>query len=318
MIRGKDSVYGYDVTLGVVDEAWAVSPGVVDDGLEPATLERIQPQLVLTSTAHRRATPLMLRRLRAHDIDPEVLVMLWGAPEDADPGDPMAWRLASPHWSEDRHRLLARKWAAALAGDLDADAEDDDPVEGFRAQYLNIWPRLGSRETKAPDLANWPNLPSVPSPEPPAGCVVVLDQSVDGSVVGIMAAWRRAVWYREVPSLGHAWAVVRSWRPTSVVVGLSLRGAAAKAGWTQATGYGASETAEGTPLLLEAVRSGTLAHEHLATLATQAQGAVLTLSDTGTLRLSVKGSKASVLGLKLAAWTLVHDRNVPNDRPRIW
>jgi hypothetical protein len=318
MIRGKDSVYGYDVTVGLVDEAWAVAPGIVDDGLEPATLERIQPQLVLTSTAHRRATPLMLRRLRSVDVDPEVLVMLWGAPEDADPSDPAAWRAASPHWSTDRERLLTRKWAAAAAGELDADAEDDDPVEGFKAQYLNIWPHIGRRETKAPDLANWASLPGVPSPEPPPGCVVALDQAPDGSVVGVMASWRRAVWYREVASLDTAWRLVRSWKPSALVVGLSLRGAAAMAGWPGVAAYGSSETAEGTPLLLEAVRSGTLAHEHLPALTTQAEGAVLTLSDTGTLRLSVKGSKASVLGLKLAAWALVHDRNVPNNRPRIW
>jgi hypothetical protein len=201
---------------------------------------------------------------------------------------------------------------------LDADAEEDDPVEGFRAQYLNIWPAHGARATKAPDLANWPHLPGVPSAEPPAGSVVVMDQSHDGSVVAILVSWRRAVWYREVRDLGAAWAVVRALRPSALVVGLSLRNAATLAGWPGAIGYGASETAQGTPLLLEAVRSGTLAHEHLPALTTQAEGAILTLSDTGTLRLSVKGSKASVLGLKLAAWALVHDRDVPNARPRIW
>jgi hypothetical protein len=34
MVRGRSSVYGYDVCLGLVDEAWGVEPGVVDDGLE--------------------------------------------------------------------------------------------------------------------------------------------------------------------------------------------------------------------------------------------------------------------------------------------
>jgi hypothetical protein len=202
---------------------------------------------------------------------------------------------------------------------LDPDADDEDPVEGFRAQYLNIWPALGSRRVaQSPRLAGWAALPSVPSPEPPSGSVVAMDQAPDGSVVGVLAWWRRAIWYREVPDLGTAWALVRAWRPSAVIVGLSLRAAAEKAGQAGALGYGSSETAEGTPLLLEAVRSGTLAHEHLPALTTQADGAAVVLSDTGTMRLSVRGSKGSVLGLKLAAWALVHDRNAPSTRPRIW
>jgi hypothetical protein len=54
IVRGSGSVYGYDVCLGMVDEAWSVDSVVVDDGLEPAMLEDLSPQLLLTSTAHRR------------------------------------------------------------------------------------------------------------------------------------------------------------------------------------------------------------------------------------------------------------------------
>jgi hypothetical protein len=142
LVRSQDAVYGYDVTFGIVDEAWDVKPDTVSEGLEPATLERLSPQVHMTSTAHRRARSTMKTRLRdaLTSEDDETLVMLWGAPADADPGDPAVWRAASPHWSEDRRKMIAGKYSKALAGEADPSADDPDPMEGFKAQYLNIWP----------------------------------------------------------------------------------------------------------------------------------------------------------------------------------
>jgi len=144
LVRGKDSVYGYDVTQGMVDEAWKVEASCVDDGLEPALLERIMPQLVLTSTAHRRATPLMRRRLEAAMLalepteESDSLLLLWGAQDADDHRLESTWRAASPHWSEHRRRLIAGKLERAEAGEADPDAEDPDPLEASRAQYLNV------------------------------------------------------------------------------------------------------------------------------------------------------------------------------------
>jgi len=144
IVRGRQSVYGYDVCLGQVDEAWGVEPSVVDEGLEPAIMERMSPQIHLTSTAHRRATSLMRRRIDAALSgildDTMTLLMIWAADRDADPTDPAQWRLASPHWSSDRERLIRSKLDRAVRGEADPDADDPDPMEGFRAQYLNIWP----------------------------------------------------------------------------------------------------------------------------------------------------------------------------------
>lgn len=141
LVRAQDAVYGYDVTLGVVDEAWKVKPDTVSEGLEPATLERLSPQLHVTSTAHRRATslmPTMLRSALTVD-DPRVLVLVWAARQGADPGDPAVWRAASPYWSTHRAQMVASKYAKALAGEVDPAADDPDPMAGFCAQYLNLW-----------------------------------------------------------------------------------------------------------------------------------------------------------------------------------
>lgn len=111
LVRSQSGVYGWDAGLAVVDEAWDVSPGTVSEGLEPAMLERLWAQLHLTSTAHRRATSLMRSRLSsalAAD-DAETLLLVWGAPADADASDPDVWRAASPHWSQDRARMIASK-----------------------------------------------------------------------------------------------------------------------------------------------------------------------------------------------------------------
>lgn len=157
LARATDSVYGYDITLGMVDESWAVEPEIVTEGMEPATLERVSPQVVLTSTAHRRATALMPGRIRDALIadDESTLLLLWSAPDGADMSVEETWRVASPFWSEDRARLLANKYRKALAGEQDEEFDDVNPMVGFASQYLNRW-RLGkARVSGALPHARW-------------------------------------------------------------------------------------------------------------------------------------------------------------------
>ncbi len=152
LTRAQDAVYGYDVTYGMVDEGWNVKPATVTEGLEPATLERIMPQVHKTSTAHRRATSLMRAAIAAALAidDPTVLLIIWAAPPGSDAGDPATWRAASPYWSEARHKLIARKYEKALAGEADPEADDPDPLAGFASQYLNVW-RLNERRADPGD-----------------------------------------------------------------------------------------------------------------------------------------------------------------------
>ena len=141
LVRAQDAVYGYDVQLGLGDECWNVKPDTISEGLEPATLERVSPQVILTSTAHRRATSLMRTELANAYVqtDADVLLVLWGAEPDCDPGDRAVWRAASPYWSADREKMIAGKYAAACAGEMDPEFDDPDPMRGFMAQYLNVW-----------------------------------------------------------------------------------------------------------------------------------------------------------------------------------
>ena len=168
LVRAQDAVYGYDLHLGMVDEAWDVKPDTISEGLEPAALERSSPQILITSTAHRRATSMMRSELTAAMSmdDPETLLLLWAAPLDADPSDPEVWRAASPHWTEDRHKMIAAKYRKALSGQDDPEFDDPDPMKGFEAQYLNKWRIREPKQVGRPlvDAEAWRNM-SAPVPD---------------------------------------------------------------------------------------------------------------------------------------------------------
>lgn len=180
LLRADTAVYGYDVSYGPVDEAWGVDPQSITDGLEPAMLERLWPQLHLTSTAHVKATSLMRRRLLAalRNADPNVLLLFWGAHPLADLSDPATWRAASPHWTPEREELIRRKYAAAQAGQDEPEFDDPDPVRGWASQYLNVWPLLDAASSSV--LPGW------------AACEVEADPppvSAIGIAVSLNAEW---------------------------------------------------------------------------------------------------------------------------------
>jgi hypothetical protein len=192
LVRAQRAVFGYNVDFGIVDEGWDVSVDTVSEGLEPATLERCSPQLHLTSTAHRKATSLMRGRLQVAITteDEGTLLLLWAAPADADPGDPEVWRAASPHWSEDRRRMIADKYSKALAGEADPMADDPNPMEGFRAQYLNVWqlnPVAVERGTPVVEADEWAAL----AVDRPAGVpYAAAIESWFGGGVSLALGWR--------------------------------------------------------------------------------------------------------------------------------
>lgn len=192
LVRAQDAVTGYDCHLGIVDEGWNVKPDTVSEGLEPATLERSSPQMVLTSTAHRRATSMMRTWLADAQAmtDPAVLLLLWAAPAGSDPGDPEVWRAASPHWSEDRHRLIASKYEKALRGEVDAELDDPDPMRGFESQYLNIWHLTEAKTVGTPVIGHdsWTAL-AMPAPDRVPDAVAV--ESWFGQGISVARAWKR-------------------------------------------------------------------------------------------------------------------------------
>ncbi|WP_214055976.1 phage terminase family protein [Nocardioides aquaticus] len=190
--RSKDSTTGYDACLALCDEAWDVPPSSIDDDLEPTMLERQSPQLVLTSTAHRRATSLMRGRILdalATD-DGETLLLVWAMPPGADPGDETAWRSASPHWSEDRRRMVGSKYAKALAGEADPEADDPDPMQGFIAQYGNVWRFRERRQQRGEGITTetrWGALVETAGVNTPDGAAI---ESWFGRGISLSLVWR--------------------------------------------------------------------------------------------------------------------------------
>jgi len=149
MLRAKEAVYGYAVSVGAVDEAWKVRAASVDEGLTPTMAEREQAQLWLVSTAHRLATSLMLGRRQTALADLESgdgdLLVEWSAPHGSVLDNRDVWRLASPHWTPQRERLIRKRYEAMQSGEV-ADPDEPDPEESFRAQWLNEWPRVRAVE----------------------------------------------------------------------------------------------------------------------------------------------------------------------------
>jgi hypothetical protein len=143
MLRAKEAVYGYSVSCGAADEAWKVRASSVEEGLTPTMAEREQPQLLLVSTAHRLATGLMIGRRQVALADLEGgdgdLLIEWSTPADRELDDVDGWRLASPHWTRQRERLIHKRHAAMLEGEA-TDPDEPDPEQSFRAQWLNQWP----------------------------------------------------------------------------------------------------------------------------------------------------------------------------------
>jgi hypothetical protein len=144
-VRAKDGVYGISASMATVDEAWKVAAASVDDGLVPTMVEQVQAQLLLVSTAHRRATALMIGR-RASALerlgdpgDDGLLLVEWSAGRGGELVDRQAWRQASPYWTPKRERVIAQRLEAAVAGESD-DVDEPDAVESFRTQWLNQWP----------------------------------------------------------------------------------------------------------------------------------------------------------------------------------
>jgi len=144
LLKAKGAPYGYTISHAVVDEAWNVEASHIEEGVTPTMVERVSPQLLLVSTAHRLATSLMLVRRKAALEHLETaegdLLIEWSAPKGSPIDDLAAWRLASPHWSPGRQKLIQRRLEAMYAGETQ-DATEVDPASSFRAQWLNQWPK---------------------------------------------------------------------------------------------------------------------------------------------------------------------------------
>lgn len=314
LVRSTDAVYGYDVTLGMVDEAWAVEPATYEEGLEPATLERSSPQLLLTSTAHRRSTSLMRKKLSsalAVD-DGETLLMFWGALPGTDPSDPDEWRAASPHWTQDRARMIEAKHTAALAGQTEPEFGDPDPMAGFTAQYLNTWILTGAAQTKGDTVVSEEAWSALEVDHPGAdGAAVAVESWFDGGV-SVAYAWRDGtVHVDDYADLATATAVLAAEGVRSLIAGASLMEDPALKGFVVTKGSG--RLAQSVHELSRFLKDDTLRHTGGPHLTGQVV-AVRTAPAPDGVRVVSRGRGDAI---KAAVWAITAARKPSKGRPRV-
>ncbi len=166
MLKSIEGIVGTSAAMGCLDEAWDIASAVVDDSLEPTTVERPSGQIILISTAHRLAKGLMLNRrhqaLQEIDAPDDTLILEWSTPRSYELDDVEGWRMASPHWSARREKLMRRALERAQSGESLDDSEPD-PIESFKAMWLNQWPlkrAVTKRSDSVPliDLTHWRTL----------------------------------------------------------------------------------------------------------------------------------------------------------------
>jgi hypothetical protein len=331
LIRGRGSVYSYTIALAVVDESWGVEASIVEDGLEPTLTEVDNAQLVMFSTAHRRCTSLVPLRRGAllasyeDDDEPTSLLLEWSAPRDAEITDREAWRLASPHWTPRRERMLAAKLRRAMSGQS-ADPDEDDPIESFRAQYLNVWPRrrwVASSDTEPlTDRDSWRHLADIHVGPPDGPVVVAIDDYLGLRAAACASAMlpdgRLLVWGGEFDNAqdAYSWASFVTGRREGarVIIGRSLLVSDAEE-WlpdVQVERAASAATGTGLPLLRSLIRAGKIAHDGDPSLETQVTTVGLSPTINGGLTQAHRGVRADLL--HALAWTVAATAQ-PADEP---
>ena len=330
LVRGKGSVYGYAASVGLVDEAWGVAPEVVEDGIEPTMGDQNSPQLWLVSTAHRRASSMFpLRRATALEelLHPATtLILEWSADRTTPINDRDAWRLASPHWSRNRERLLDSKLRRAMSG-VNDDPDEDDPIESFRSQWLNIWPArrssLSGRDEpllEAPDL--WLQATVLDRPMPARVVIAVEDWFGLGSaavLAGMLDDGRVLLSGATFPDrpAACAWA---AWQAaehpgSTLLLGASIEGdeAAQAIPCADRDTRGQAQTKLALPKVRELIATGRLAHDGSPELASQLTGMRVVPGREGGLAVSPRSPRSDLA--RAAAWAAQAVATAPDPVP---
>ena len=326
-IKAKDATYGFSASIAAVDEAWKVPASSIEEGLVPTMAERIQAQLLLVSTAHRRATSLMLnRRQRAIDAmeDPGSgdLLIEWSAPRWLELEDVNGWRMASPHWTEQREKLVRQRLDAAVAGEVE-DIDEPDPLESFRSQWLNQWPLRRDKPGKGERLIPEGVWPELAADIDPVGRIWIAVEDWFGQGAAAAAAGHAPD--GRIIVGGHrferradafAWAAnVRAVYPNArLIIGSSLKG---DAGVKEVRARGEVIDANGTltraalATFRQLVADGGIVHDGTGDLAEQIEGCRVVPQSTG---LAINGGRADLL--KATVWAVAECAK-PTRSPRI-
>ena len=312
MVRAQEATYGWDTTLGIVDEGWDVKPDTVSEGIEPSLIGRRSPQLVMTSTSHRRATSTMRTALATalDSDDPKILLMWWGAKPDDDPADPAVWKAASPYWDDERAEFVASMYAKALAGEQDPEFDDPDPLRGFACQYANLW-NLKQRRLPGEALIEPDAWQALAAPAPAAVPAAVAVESWFGAGVSVASAWpmaggRVVVSVTACPDLAHAAAAAAAtgYRGPLIIGASHAEDPAFRGRATDARRGGTAQAAHGLQRLMGADLIRHDGTDHLS-------GQVETLRITPGLDGPRVVSKARADAVKAAVWAAEAARSRP-------
>jgi len=238
-----------------------------------------------------------------------------------------AWRLASPHWTPGRERLLESKLARAQIGHS-ADPDEDDALESFRSQFLNVWPRrdlLSSTKTEPlADRNSWAHAADIYAAPPHDVPITVAIEDyfglgAAGAAVCEMEDGRLLIWGGLFASRSdaYAWgAFTIGTRPNSrVTVGASLEPEEAALAMPRAVEIeraGTSQTTAALPLMRSLLRAGRLAHSGDDDLAAQVRSVQLVPTSSGGLGVAHRGIRSDLL--RAAAWAIA-DRARPTEEP---
>jgi hypothetical protein len=320
LIRDMNGAYGFSASLAIVDEAWGVDVGHVEEGLEPTLPQRSNPQLVLVSTAHRRTTALMPER-RALAVgrlrNPgSALLIEWSAPTGTPPSVGAA-RDCSPWWSEAREALaleaFERMAAAGPAG------HDSGPGDAFITQTMNRWPAGAyTRDGIVPlvDAEVWARAADLTA-HPTGPLIVAVDDRMGvgaaAAAAGMSDDGRVIVWgqlFRNRALAANWAALLAESRPGSrVVVGAVLVGDDA---FPAAAKVSTADAAAAWPKLRELLAAGMLAHDGGTELSTQIV-AVKVAERTGGLGV-ISRSRSDLA--RCASWAIAAAAVAPAPKPR--
>ena len=307
LIRSQNAVYGFSASAALVDEGWAIEPGPISEGIEPTMAEREQPQLLIVSTAHSKATPLVpgwrARALPELLAPNDVLLMEWSAPPEAaaNPGAVAYHRMASPHWTPARAKFIAARVNE----------------EGFTEQWLNIWPMDAGATEKMVSPELWNDLadPDLKVPTgTSAGRTIAIYPNVTQSAWHVFECGLDSKDHCYLATMGtfttmkaalEAIAVTTRRHPADLIIPRHSRGRVPKLpGVRNLINASESDIAAATTTVKPYFRSGRLTHDGCETLATQMPRAVVDRYGD-TIRISTKLSGVPVEAAKaavLAVW----------------
>jgi hypothetical protein len=211
--------------------------------------------------------------------------------------------------------MLEAKLRRAEAGSSE-DPDEDDPVESFRSQYLNVWPmrRLVKSHRSEPlvDVDEWLQAADLFAEIPAGRPVTVAIEDYFGLGAAAAAAaqlddGRLLVWGALFPNRAEAYAwssfTIAAAADSRALIGASLPLLEAKAqlGETPVDQVGTTQTYQALPMLRHLIRAKRLVHSGDDDLERQVRTVRVVPSSSGGLAPAHRGIRSDLL--RAVAWS---------------